>query len=48
MLSIFNSDPDGISSAAARSNAELNEPRRRLPDIPTIVDTNYFLSTLPC
>src|SRR6187399_2556912 len=38
MLSIFSSEPDGISSAAARSSAALREPRRRLPDSPTIFD----------
>jgi len=42
IVSIRNSDPRGISSAAARSNAELYEPRRKLPDIPTIVDTKIF------
>jgi hypothetical protein len=46
MLSIFNSDPGGMSSVATRSNAELYKPRRRLPDIPTIVDTKYYLSAL--
>src|SRR6266404_4651836 len=27
---------DGINAAAARSNAELNEPRRKLPETPII------------
>ena len=37
MLSITNSEPCGINSAAARSSAVLNDPRRRLPEIPTIL-----------
>jgi hypothetical protein len=39
MLPIRNSAPEGIISAAARSSAELNEPRRRLPETPMIVVT---------
>src|SRR6185369_12798835 len=39
IVSIFNSAPVGISSVAARRSAELNEARRRLPEIPIIVAT---------
>src|SRR5678816_2289371 len=43
IVSISNSHPCGISSAAARNNALLSEPRRRLPDIPMIVGKVNFL-----
>jgi hypothetical protein len=36
MVWIASSAPSGISSAAALNRAELNEPRRKLPDNPII------------
>ena len=45
ILSILSSAPPGINSAAVRRSAVLNEPRRRLPEIPMIVGTVVFLST---
>jgi hypothetical protein len=36
--------PLGISSEAVRNSAELNDPRRRLPEIPISVVTVFLLS----
>jgi len=50
ILSILSSTPTGIDAAAARSNAELNEPRRKLPETPIIVVITYLPESLlsPC
>ena len=47
ILSVWSAALLGISSTAARSSALLNEPRRRLPEIPTILDTVLFTDMRP-